>query len=324
MDAMTESTICPGCEANLALPVLPKGQTVQCPRCQRVFEPSQSTRPARPTRALEHDTDEVEVEHGPNYRLANVGPFGGERRAWAAIVALALAVLACAFQFYTQVESWRLAQMQADFRAALEEELPLAREVEAKLARVLEQRDYVEGLTAIAKPAQGMIIWPTAICFLVWLWRMSWNANRVLQAQGVRNPPGWAIGAFFVPVLNLFLPCLVLQELWQSSDPGATQNGHAWKNTRCSWVVRTWWLLCLAGLILGNVAVNIHPKFFIDGGRPGLRAARLFDQVPVEATIIWGVTNLCFLIAALEQIYLVRRITVRQRERYIRLYEDPA
>jgi hypothetical protein len=236
---------------------------------------------------------------------------------------LTLAVLACAFQLYTQVESWRLAQMQADFRAALEEDLPPALEVDAKLARVLEQREYVEGLINSAKPGQGMVIWPTVICFFLWLWRMSWNANNLMQAQGVRNSPGWAIGAFFVPVLNLFLPCVVLQELWQSSDPGATRNGHAWKNSPCSWVVRSWWLLCLAGLILGNVAVNIHSEVLLER-RPGLRPFNPLHHTPVEATIAWGLANLCFLAAALAQIYLVRRITVRQRERYIRLYEDPA
>ena len=36
---MEETVLCPGCQAQLMLPALPRGQTVQCPRCQRVFEP---------------------------------------------------------------------------------------------------------------------------------------------------------------------------------------------------------------------------------------------------------------------------------------------
>ena len=38
---MAETLHCPGCQAQLMLPVLPPSdQSVQCPRCQRVFEPT--------------------------------------------------------------------------------------------------------------------------------------------------------------------------------------------------------------------------------------------------------------------------------------------
>src|SRR4051794_12619974 len=58
---MDETVVCPGCQAQLVLPGLPAGQTVQCPRCRRVFEPfRQRARPVAATAPAlaAYDTDE--------------------------------------------------------------------------------------------------------------------------------------------------------------------------------------------------------------------------------------------------------------------------
>jgi len=58
----------------------------------------------------------------------------------------------------------------------------------------------------------------TSLAFLSWLHR----ANQNLPSLGNRDlkyTPGWAVGGFFVPFLNLVQPFRVMRELWHGSDP---------------------------------------------------------------------------------------------------------
>src|SRR6185503_4209614 len=58
----------------------------------------------------------------------------------------------------------------------------------------------------------------TGVFFLIWIYR----AHRNLPAIGIRKPrysPAWAVGWFFVPILNLFRPYDVVKELWKESNP---------------------------------------------------------------------------------------------------------
>lgn len=58
----------------------------------------------------------------------------------------------------------------------------------------------------------------SGVFFLIWIYRV----HRNLPALGVRRPrfsPRWAVGWFFVPILNLFRPYDVVRELWKESNP---------------------------------------------------------------------------------------------------------
>ena len=88
----------------------------------------------------------------------------------------------------------------------------------------------------------------TGILFIVWLRR----SYRNLLAFGVgrtRFPDGWAIGAWFVPVLNLFRPKQIVDECWQESGPGATRRGPTGyrRSTRVPTLLNLWWGLMIAG-----------------------------------------------------------------------------
>ena len=61
---MDETVRCPGCQASLALPPVPAGQTVQCPRCQRVFEPFAPRGDAGITVAAPPATEVLHVHQG--------------------------------------------------------------------------------------------------------------------------------------------------------------------------------------------------------------------------------------------------------------------
>ena len=58
----------------------------------------------------------------------------------------------------------------------------------------------------------------TGIVFLLWLHRCYVNLVE-LGARDLRFTPGWAVGYWFVPVLNLFRPKQILDELWRATAP---------------------------------------------------------------------------------------------------------
>jgi len=58
----------------------------------------------------------------------------------------------------------------------------------------------------------------TAIAWVTWYKRMYANLP-ALGAKHIRFTPGWAVGGWFVPFLNLVRPYEIAQELWSGSAP---------------------------------------------------------------------------------------------------------
>src|SRR5438093_12382214 len=62
---------------------------------------------------------------------------------------------------------------------------------------------------------------PGAFGFLTWLQRAYRNLP-ALHATELRYTPGWAVGSWFIPLVNLFAPHQVVSELWKASDPSTS------------------------------------------------------------------------------------------------------
>ena len=88
------------------------------------------------------------------------------------------------------------------------------------------------------------------VLFLRWL-HLSYCNLRALGTQGMRFTPGWAVGYWFVPVLNIWRPAEVLGDLWRATDPGADHSGDGWRSLRSSPLIGWWWAL---GLVAGPIA----------------------------------------------------------------------
>jgi hypothetical protein len=52
-----------------------------------------------------------------------------------------------------------------------------------------------------------------AVAFIAWLWRAYTNAQ--VLTGGSDHGRGWTVGAWFVPLVNLVLPCLLVREAWR-------------------------------------------------------------------------------------------------------------
>ncbi len=59
----------------------------------------------------------------------------------------------------------------------------------------------------------------TGVAFLKWIYRANLNC-RGFGAQDMRFTPGWSVGYYFIPFLNLVRPYQSMKEIWQvSHDP---------------------------------------------------------------------------------------------------------
>ena len=92
-------------------------------------------------------------------------------------------------------------------------------------------------LTADAAAWLGVVVRPTLagvstfgflvamVMFVVWFYRARVNAEGHGWPQ--RRSPGWAIAAWFVPVVNLWFPFQIMADIWRAGLPGPQRANRA-------------------------------------------------------------------------------------------------
>jgi len=83
------------------------------------------------------------------------------------------------------------------------------------------------------------------IVFFFWIYRASVNA-RQLGAKDMEISPGWAVGWFFIPFANLWMPFQAMSEIWNASASPVM-----WRQLRTPVIVAIWWCLWLGVSFLG-------------------------------------------------------------------------
>jgi hypothetical protein len=142
----------------------------------------------------------------------------------------------------------------------------------------------------------------TATAFIIWFHRAYRNLAG-LGARSLRFSTGWAIGAWFVPLLNLVRPKQLMDDIWRASDPVlAGQTGEAWKQRRVSRLVHAWWAAFIGANLAASVAGNLTP-IFSDAIDP--------EQL-LYATQAYMVADLLLVPSALFAYVLVRQVTQRE------------
>lgn len=152
------------------------------------------------------------------------------------------------------------------------------------------------------------------VIFLIWVHMANINAW-ALGARGMRFTPGWAVGYFLIPILNLVRPVQVMNEIWQASDPvdppGTEINPRIW-NTR----VVLWWVF-----LIGSALVSATTTLFTrddDMGNLDMYAPDIGATVGKQFAIfsVDIISSLLSIAAGVTLIFIVRRITRMQQEKY--------
>jgi hypothetical protein len=162
--------------------------------------------------------------------------------------------------------------------------------------------DLHDRLSVILAVVHVLIALATAIAFLTWLYRAYSNVP-ALGAGDTKHSPGWAVGAFFVPILNLFRPYQIVREAWDAGEPYVEGDeigrivkpgGHA--------LIGWWWASWIVFNFVGQIVF-----------RAGL-AAKTPQELLISAQIgiaSEAITLVCTILALL----VVRRLTDRQEAR---------
>lgn len=108
----------------------------------------------------------------------------------------------------------------------------------------------------IAAVTQLGVLILAAAAFIRWFSR----AYRNLLVLGVaradlRHRAGWSIGAWFVPIVNLFWPKQIANDIWRASSPRAEPP--AWPMRRVAPLVHWWWGVWLLASFLQNAAARL-------------------------------------------------------------------
>lgn len=89
-----------------------------------------------------------------------------------------------------------------------------------------------------------------SVVYLRWLHRAVGNLEWVGSGpptEPLRFGPGWAVGWYFVPIMNLFRPYQVMAELYRESNP----------QHRSSPLIGVWWVLWIVAVATGPVVTAL-------------------------------------------------------------------
>lgn len=168
-----------------------------------------------------------------------------------------------------------------------------------------EQLDEFQANTGIAQLTVYILC---GITFLMW----SHRAHRNLAAGGLdelKYTPGWAVGGWFVPFLNLVRPFQVMREVWGGSSALERGEDYSPWYARASGLVVAWWTVLLISSAAGRAS-----------GRMLLRAETIEEMLTAEQMTL--ASDLLDIPAAILALLVVQRVTRFQEEARFRIETD--
>jgi hypothetical protein len=147
------------------------------------------------------------------------------------------------------------------------------------------------------------------IVFVTWLWRARVNAEALVPAPH-RRGRGWVVGSWICPVVNLWFPYMIVDDVYRASRPTSSYDVHDLRVVPGSHLLGLWWALWLASMVLGQIASIIWEN---TQTVESLRATGIVDVL--ESATALG--------AAVSIIMIVRQINTWQDRRAAQTAAEP-
>ncbi|MCX5109875.1 DUF4328 domain-containing protein [Streptomyces sp. NBC_00378] len=173
--------------------------------------------------------------------------------------------------------------------AGLENDFATYDEAEATLA---------DNLYGTAGVLQSLVSLATAVVFIIWFRRVRLNAE-VFDPSTQPMRPGWAVGAWFVPIANLVLPRRIAGGIWTAS--AQTNTDGSWRTVPAT-VMNLWWGFWIISLVGSQYASRRY------------WAAEQPQEILDSAGLLMA-TDALDIVAAVFAILFVRKLTRMQGER---------
>lgn len=133
-----------------------------------------------------------------------------------------------------------------------------------------------------------------AVFFLLWMNRAYHNLHRA-QVENLSYTKGWAIGAWFIPLANFFLPDTIMKEIWDKTQE-AFRNEQPFEKKNHS-LVSFWWLAYILSGIVKVISYYLMINRVIEG-----------------AYVVAIISNVISLFALLYGSRMVRNISISEEE----------
>lgn len=156
----------------------------------------------------------------------------------------------------------------------------------------------------------GFLVLLSAIVFIGWFFQAYKNLRR-LGVQNMRYGNGWAIGAWFVPILGLVRPKQIANDIWRGSERGAEVSS-GWRLVPVPSLLHWWWgLFLFQGFLVyfgQTMTQNGYDKLFRFG-----ELSNGFSQIKSGTTgdVIGDIAGIAAVVVA---ILVVSNVTERENE----------
>ena len=125
------------------------------------------------------------------------------------------------------------------------------------------------------------VVFLVAVGFLIaWTNRVYRNLQS-LGVQELRFTEGWAVGAWFVPFLNLVRPKQILNDVWRASGPDGGDDD--WHRRKVTPLLHTWWGLWILGVLL---SLSSADSADLSSAKSSMIAACVADGVLIIASAL--------------------------------------
>ncbi|MFG1945022.1 DUF4328 domain-containing protein [Nonomuraea sp. NPDC048826] len=108
------------------------------------------------------------------------------------------------------------------------------------MSATLEEAEASDALYALSGMVEIGVYVLTAVAFLIWMFRVRANAE-IIAPDEQRHARPWAIFAWFVPIISLWFPKQIVDDIWSASHGNPND---PWPRSR---LVTLWWTLWLIG-----------------------------------------------------------------------------
>ncbi|WP_197523493.1 DUF4328 domain-containing protein [Actinokineospora pegani] len=142
--------------------------------------------------------------------------------------------------------------------------LHLVRDIAAGAPVTAEQVDTAQSRAELLAWAWLVGLGVTWIAFTWWLWRARGNAERLCAGRH-QLARGWVVGAWLVPVANLWWPRMVVADVRRASHPDTPPQGRNLRKVRPGRAVDVWWAALLAANAVDLVAVFVLDEDSTEG-----------------------------------------------------------
>jgi hypothetical protein len=153
------------------------------------------------------------------------------------------------------------------------------------------------------------------VFFYLWVYRTCKNLY-AFEAGKPKYSPGWSVGWFFIPVVNLVMPFLVMLEILKKSGTKNTETTAGGENKPSLLWIILWWALHLISLAVGT-ALTVFMVLAV------LKTLIHLNTVTIPMDDLEIAQLIVVLAYAAARILLLRQITNLQESRFSRNEGEP-